>query len=63
VIGSGISSGLAELFACGLLDELCVHLRRPYVREASPGFGLEYLAVVFIKNPGYRNIEQITYLA
>ena len=39
-------------FFIGLLDEL--HLRRPYVWEASFGFGLERLATAFMTNLGYR---------
>ena len=46
------SSRLAGLFSCGLLDGLSVRLRRPYLREAPAGFGLERLATVFMNNPG-----------
>jgi hypothetical protein len=46
------SSRPARLFSFGLLDGLLVRLRRPYVREASPGFRLERLATAFMNNPG-----------
>ena len=46
------SSRPAGLFSFGLLDGLQVRLRRPYLREALAGFGLERLATVFINNPG-----------
>ncbi|MCC2642912.1 MAG: hypothetical protein K0S45_3325 [Nitrospira sp.] len=46
------SSRPAGLFSFGLLDVLPVRLRRPYVREALPGFGLECLATAFMNNPG-----------
>ena len=46
------SSRPAGLFSFGLLDGLPVRLRRPYVREAPAGFGLERLATVFMTNPG-----------
>ena len=50
---SGVrSSRLARLFSFGLLDGLQVRLRRPYVRAASAGFGLERLATAFMNNPG-----------
>jgi hypothetical protein len=42
----------AWLFSFGLLDGLHVHLRRPYLREATAGFGLERLATAFMNNPG-----------
>jgi hypothetical protein len=42
----------ARLFSFGLLDGLHVRLRRPYVREAPAGFGLERLATAFMNNPG-----------
>ena len=42
----------AGLFSFGLLDGLPVRLRRPYLREASAGFGLERLATAFTNNPG-----------
>jgi hypothetical protein len=42
----------AGLFSFGLLDGLQVRLRRPYLREAPAGFGLERLATAFINNPG-----------
>ena len=43
----------AGLFSFGLLDGLPVRLRRPYLREASAGFGLERLATAFMNNPVY----------
>jgi hypothetical protein len=46
------SSRKAGLFSFGLLDGLHVRLRRPYVREAPVGFGLERLATAFMNNPG-----------
>ena len=46
------SSRPAGLFSFGLLDGLQVRLRRPYVREASAGFGLERLAPAFMNSPG-----------
>jgi len=46
------SSRPAELFSFGLLDGLPVRLRRPYLREAPAGFGLERLATAFMNNPG-----------
>jgi hypothetical protein len=46
------SSRQAGLFSFGLLDGLHVRLRRPYVREAPEGFGLERFATALIKNPG-----------
>ena len=42
-------------FSFGLLDGLQVRLRRPHLREAPAGFGLERLATAFMNNPGYRN--------
>ena len=42
----------AGLFSFGLLDGLQVRLRRPYLREAPAGFGLERLATAFMNNPG-----------
>ncbi len=42
----------AGLFSFGLLDGLQVRLRRPYLREAQAGFGLERLATVFMNDPG-----------
>ncbi len=42
----------AGLFSFGLLDGLHVRLRRPHVREAPPGFGLERLATAFMHRPG-----------
>jgi hypothetical protein len=44
----------AGLFSFGLLDGLSVRLRRPYLREAPAGFGLERLATAFMNNPGYQ---------
>ena len=46
------SSRPAGLFSFGLLDGLRVRLRRPYLREAPAGFGLERLATAFMNNPG-----------
>jgi hypothetical protein len=46
------SSRPAGLFSFGLLDGLHVRLRRPYLRAAPAGFGLERLATVFMNNPG-----------
>ena len=46
------SSRPAGLFSFGLLDGLPVRLRRPYLREAPAGFGLERLATAFMNNPG-----------
>ena len=46
------SSRAAGLFSFGLLDGLHVRLRRPYLREAPAGFGLECLATAFMNNPG-----------
>ena len=34
------------------LDGLQVRFRRPYLREAPAGFGLERLATAFMNNPG-----------
>ncbi len=45
-------SRLAGLLSIGLLDGLQVRLRRPYLREAPAGFGLERLVTVFMNNPG-----------
>src|SRR4029077_11466048 len=42
----------AGLFSFGLLDGLPVRLRRPYLREAPAGFGLERFATAFTNNPG-----------
>ena len=47
------SSRPAGLFSFGLLDGLQVRLRRPYMREAQAGFGLERLATAFMNNPGW----------
>jgi len=46
------SSRPPGLFSFGLLDGLPVRLRRPYLREAPAGFGLERLATAFMNNPG-----------
>jgi hypothetical protein len=51
------SSRPAELFSFGLLNGLHVRLRRPHLREAPAGFGLECLATAFMNNPGQRNVE------
>ena len=40
-----------EIFSI-LLDGLHIRLRRPYLREAPAGFGLERLATAFMNNPG-----------
>ena len=45
------SSHPASLVSFGLLDGLHVRLRRPYVREAPAGFGLERLATAFKNIP------------
>jgi hypothetical protein len=42
----------ARLFSFGLLDGLQVRLRRPYLRKAPAGFGLQRLATAFMNNPG-----------
>ncbi|HEV8327672.1 MAG TPA: hypothetical protein VGQ08_09320 [Nitrospiraceae bacterium] len=42
----------AGLFSLGLLDGLSLRLRRPNLREAQAGFGLERLAAAFMNNPG-----------
>jgi hypothetical protein len=39
------------LFSFGLLDGLQARLRRPYLREAPAGFGLERLETVSMNNP------------
>jgi hypothetical protein len=46
------SSRPAGLFSFGLLDGLQVRLRRPYLREAPAGFGLEHFTTTFMNNPG-----------
>jgi hypothetical protein len=48
------SSRPSGLFSFGLLDGPQVRLRRPYLREAQAGFGLERLATAFMNNPGYQ---------
>jgi len=52
------SSRPAGLFSFGLLDGLTVRLRRPRLREAPAGFGLERLATAFMNNPGWQDAEQ-----
>ena len=43
----------AELFSLALLDvPQRVRLRRPRLREAPAGFGLDRLATAFLTNPG-----------
>jgi hypothetical protein len=42
------SSRPAGHFSFGLLDGLPARLRRPYLREAPAGFGLERLATAFM---------------
>jgi hypothetical protein len=49
------SSRPAGLFSIGLLNGLPVRLRRPHLREAPAGFGLERLAMAFMNNPGQLN--------
>jgi hypothetical protein len=49
------SSRPAGLFSFGLLDGLPVRLRRPYLREAPAGFGLERLATASMNSPGLLN--------
>ena len=46
------SSRSAMLFSFSLLDGLEVRLRRPHLREAPAGFGLERFATAFMNNPG-----------
>ena len=46
----------AGQFSFSLLDELSVRLRRPRLREAPAGFGLEHLATTCMKNPGSRAV-------
>ncbi len=41
----------AWLFSFGLLDVQGVRLRRPRLREAPAGFGLNRLATAFLNNP------------
>ena len=56
---SGVrSSSPAGLFSFGLLDGLQVRLRRPHVREAPAGFGLNRLAAAFMNNPGQPSVEK-----
>lgn len=42
----------AGIFSIDLLDRLSVCLRRPHLRVAPVGFGLEGLAMNFMNNPG-----------
>ena len=58
VPGTVLSSRPAEVFSLGRLDGLPVRLRRPYVREATAGFGLERLAKTFMNTPGSPSIQQ-----
>ena len=53
------SSRPAGLFSFGLLDGLPVRLRRPYLREAPAGFGLERLATAFMNNPGEYELDAL----
>ena len=53
------SSRPAGLFSFGLLDGLHVRLRRPYLREAPAGFGLERLATAFMNNPGEYELDAL----
>jgi len=46
------SSRAAALFSFGFLDVRHVGIRRPYLREAPAGFGLERLATAFMNSPG-----------
>ena len=46
------SSRAAGLFSFGFLGGLQVGLRRPYLREALAGFGLERLGTAFMNKPG-----------
>lgn len=48
----------AGQFSFSLLDELSVGLRRPRLREAPAGFGLERLAAAFMNNPGQPPVEK-----
>jgi hypothetical protein len=52
------SSCPAGLFSFGLLNGLPVRLRRPHLREAPAGFGLERLATAFMNNPGTRKTSK-----
>jgi hypothetical protein len=53
------SSRPEGLFSFGLLNGLTVRLRRPYLREAPAGFGLERLATAFMNNPGFRFLREL----
>jgi hypothetical protein len=53
------SSRPEGLFSFGLLNGLTVRLRRPYLREAPAGFGLERLATAFMNNPGFRFLREM----
>lgn len=46
------SSHQVGLFSFGLLAELPVSLRWPFLRETPAGFSLERLATAFMNNPG-----------
>ena len=46
------SSRPGGVFSFGLLGGMPVRLRRPYLREAPAGFGLERLTTAFMNNPG-----------
>ena len=48
----------AGQFSFSLLDELSVRLRRPRLREAPAGFGLERLATASMKNPADKRLKQ-----
>ena len=52
------SSRPAGLFSFGLLDGLQVRLRRPHLRAAPAGFGLERLATASMKNPAGKRLKQ-----
>jgi len=48
------SSRPVGLFSFGLLDGPSRTPRRPYLREAPDGFGLEHLATALMNSPGSR---------
>ena len=52
------SSRPTGLFSFGLLDGLQVRLRRPHLREAPAGFGLERLATALRNHPGQPGAEK-----
>jgi len=54
------SSCPAGLFSLGLLNGLQVRLRRPHLREAPAGVGLERLATAFMNSPGQQNQRVVT---